>query len=394
MRVFILRRGTLLVLGVLLAATAASAAMVGSFVSVPLPSGRASLTALSCPSNAMCYAVGERARGHASVSMVERWNGHAWSRVSAPAASGATPLAISCSSTTSCMAVGVRGGSRGSRPFAESWNGRSWRVVNTPSLPSFDNSLSGVSCVSSSFCVAVGSTQTQTASQAALVERWNGGRWSAERVAASPKGFLRSVSCASEGDCWAVGMTALSLRSQAPLIVHVGANGSTVAGSPVSKGILGSVSCTSPQACWAVGNERSPFFIGLQGGSWHTLPATNRFGEMLGISCATSLGCVAVGNGLGAFGGSHMGQMVPWAARWDGTTWTALGTPQENGATFSSVACPDASLCLAVGYGRQRPLAARSQPGGAPPQGGTGPSNGAAPPPQPQGPVQPPPPGG
>ena len=81
----------------------------------------------------------------------------------------------------------------------------SWRLVATPPLGGtalFD----GVSCVSPSFCLAVGSRLRRLVSHT-LVERWDGSRWSVVPTSdpADEHSNLRGVSCASPSFCVAVG---------------------------------------------------------------------------------------------------------------------------------------------------------------------------------------------
>jgi hypothetical protein len=65
--------------------------------------------------------------------------------------------------------------------------------------------------------------------------------------------------------------------------------------------------------------------------------------EMSGVSCATAIACVAVGNGGPASGGT--GALVDG---WDGTAWSIQDTPVPAGH-LSGVSCVSASACVAVG---------------------------------------------
>jgi hypothetical protein len=87
------------------------------------------------------------------------------------------------------------------------WDGTDWSIVSSPNAGSND-SLSSVSCLSASECVAVGSTITGSGSES-LVMVWDGTDWS---IVASPNAGtsndgLFSVSCVSASDCVAVGYT-------------------------------------------------------------------------------------------------------------------------------------------------------------------------------------------
>ena len=92
--------------------------------------------------------------------------------------------AVSCVLVRSCMAVG--GGPDG--PLAERWNGAVWTLQSLPG--GVGGGLSEISCSSSTACAAVGAITTITRvgsgshiTSVPLVERWDGRRWSVERIA-------------------------------------------------------------------------------------------------------------------------------------------------------------------------------------------------------------------
>jgi hypothetical protein len=107
------------------------------------------------------------------------------------------------------MAVGLAA-SKHQLGLALSWNGRRWTALRTPTMRgSSGASLSGVSCVSSSMCLAVGQRKTEGSRKTTMVaERWNGSRWNVTPVPALPVSSgtsLVSVSCATADACAAVG---------------------------------------------------------------------------------------------------------------------------------------------------------------------------------------------
>jgi hypothetical protein len=82
---------------------------------------------------------------------------------------------VSCVSPTTCVAVGDYWGAAGiDHTLIESWNGVAWSVVPSPSLAA-ERTLYGVSCSSANWCVAVGTHRTDISmSSRTLVESWNG----------------------------------------------------------------------------------------------------------------------------------------------------------------------------------------------------------------------------
>ena len=69
---------------------------------------------------------------------------------------------------------------------------------------------------------------------------------------------------------------------------------------------------------------------------------------LLGISCATSSSCAAVG--LSGLAGE--GFATARAFTWNGTTWSAASSPQPAGSVWAApqdVSCPSSTVCVAVG---------------------------------------------
>src|SRR5207248_3737018 len=114
---------------------------------------------------------------------------------------------VTCTSASDCWAVGyyvIPG--HGGKTLIEHWNGTAWSIVTSPNgSTTRDNSLSGVTCASVSNCWAVGYYYNGSNPQT-LIEHWNGTAWS---IVTSPNATqndeLSGVSCASASDCWAVG---------------------------------------------------------------------------------------------------------------------------------------------------------------------------------------------
>ena len=95
---------------------------------------------------------------------------------------------VSCSSRNACMLVGDNFG-----PAAASWDGRRRHALTLtdPAPPNATNhtSLYGVSCTSSTSCIAVGSYETATTDNSAsrpFAESWNGAVWSLQATPTPP----------------------------------------------------------------------------------------------------------------------------------------------------------------------------------------------------------------
>src|SRR3954471_14159956 len=85
-----------------------------------------------------------------------------------------------------------------------------WRLQDMPSPPQGVPSFSGVSCPTTTVCVAVGSIDYSDSGGHGhiiqAIERWRDGKWSVEAAPAGTSDtLLRAVSCASTTTCLAVG---------------------------------------------------------------------------------------------------------------------------------------------------------------------------------------------
>lgn len=261
--------------------------------------------------------------------------------------------AVSCVSSTWCTAVGQSG----SRTLVESWDGKSWGVVPGAATGQGVASLNGVSCTSDRFCMAVGSSSSSSNAGGAvrvLVESWDGKRWSVTPgpSLAPAAAALNGVACASAKSCTAVGndgsATLVELwDSSTWSAVH--------SPTPGSYGGFSGVSCATAASCMAVGN----FSYGTGSGSsilpralaeswrsrnWSVVPLRSpSVAHLYAVSC-TSRSCQAVGDYANASG---VAQSL--AESWNGATWSFVPTPRLPTAYLYGVACTTARFCVAVG---------------------------------------------
>ncbi|MDQ1480357.1 MAG: hypothetical protein QOI44_1218, partial [Actinomycetota bacterium] len=176
-----------------------------------------------------------------------------------------------------------------------------WAVTSSPSpLGPTNGSLRGISCPSVTSCFAVGSFHS------VLAQRWNGTRWSNMLVPTpGPNGILRAVFCPTTSNCFAVGESGTNL-----LIERW--NGTT----------------------WSIVSTANP-------------PGAT-IGSLEGVSCRGAADCYAVGS---AGTGSGTNTLIE---HWDGTSWSVVASPNPGGSAFvselTSVRCPLATMCVAVGF--------------------------------------------
>ena len=336
---------------------------------VPSPSVRGTvgneLLGASCPLAGSCTAVGYYYTAGVSQTLIASENGAAgWSLVPSPNPGPGVDIVnellqgVSCISSSFCVAVGHGEGyglgRHRSQTLIESWDGASWSIAPSPN-PGIGNSLGGVSCVSSSFCVAVGSYAGITFGFRTLVESWDGSTWS---VVPSPNpnpgtyDVLNSVSCVSATYCSAVGEY-YDGNNQFTLIESWdGSTWSIVPSpSPGSYPVLSSVSCVSATYCSAVGeyydgNNEVTLIESWDGSTWSVVPSPNP-GEyrntLNGVSCASPTFCVAAG-----YYGAGPSQTL--IESWDGVSWTVVPSPSPGTESLlNGVSCASASACVAVG---------------------------------------------
>ena len=165
-----------------------------TFPLVPSPAPASVLQTVSCVSRTSCLAVGDTTTSgdHGIIFgklFAETWNGSTWRMVPIADPTRATLAKMSCASARSCFAVGYRIPVTGPlyRAISEHWNGKQWSYVR-PRRPQRLSQLLGVSCPGPRNCWAAGWTGPhQSVSQRALIEHWNGTRWSTRPLPGTPR---------------------------------------------------------------------------------------------------------------------------------------------------------------------------------------------------------------
>ena len=281
---------------------------------------------MACVKASFCFAVGAsalRASGLDSASrpLIERWNGTKWSIVSSSGGKGAALHGVTCRSTTFCIAVGLQGqtGPGVGKTLALRWNGTKWSILATPN-PSGSNganfaALNDVACSSTTNCKAMGYSSAGNGVYPTLAERWNGTKWS---IVASPNlsvggtGEWTGVACPSASMCMAVGQDGIGLINRPNL----------------------------ETARW-------------NGTKWALLPTPSPASAYTGLAAVS---CVGASNCFGV-GWSRTGSVfdpIPTKTlveHWNGTKWAII--PSTVGGTTNSqlygISCTKGSSCIAVG---------------------------------------------
>ena len=229
-----------------------------------------SLLDVTCTSATYCVAVGNyedppnftTGASSPTETLIETWNGSSWSLDTStdPSSTFNYLFGISCASSTSCVTVGFYDNSSGVfQTLAEYWNGASWSTMaSQDSSSSEDNYLFGVSCTSSTSCTAVGNYIDSSGVSQTLTEYWNGASWStvsSQDSSSSDNNYLNGVSCTSSSNCMAVGNYIASGVTYTLTESFNGASWSIDTSTNPSSvlNILYGVYCSSSSSCLATG---------------------------------------------------------------------------------------------------------------------------------------------
>ncbi len=182
----------------------------------PSPGGQNTLSAIAATSASNAWAVGNLQGAHAFRALIEHWNGASW-HTQLPAQPGGSThpdvlLAVGASSAGDAWAVGDYGTGHGRLTLIEHWNGTAWTQAPSPSPggPSHVSVLTSIAVVSATKAWAVGYYQTPKTGRQTLIAAWNGKAW--QRMPSSNPGpshqaQLSSVTATTASNAWAVGFT-------------------------------------------------------------------------------------------------------------------------------------------------------------------------------------------
>ena len=222
------------------------------------------LVGVACISPSECWAAGSNDDSNGvGQTLIERWDGTSWTIVDSPNPSGSNSFqAVTCASPSppeECWAVGQTVTSLGrAQTLVEEWDGSAWSLVSSPNSGNYDD-LRGVTCASHGDCWAVGNYSGVTNDQT-LIEHWNGVLWaivSSPNTSTMQNNYLLAVACASASDCSAVGYYANGSFLTQTLIEQWDGNLWTIVSSPNPSGAQNSqlmgVTCASLAQRWAAG---------------------------------------------------------------------------------------------------------------------------------------------
>lgn len=250
---------------------------------------------------------------------------------------------VSCASTSFCVAVG------GNNTIASSTNptggASAWRIVRpgggfaepfaeTSSTTFGGGQIRGVSCPTPGLCVGAsfeGDVYSST-DPSGPATAWKVVPLTADN---EPNIHMGGISCPTTSFCAAVGYGGKVVTSTNP----TGERAAWTVTELATPYDLRGVSCSSPALCVAVGNEGSVLVsTNPTGGpaAWASVGAPGREGSMNGASCPTAELCVT----------GNAGRMILSTTPAAAASWRV--TPAGTGLPVKGVSCPTPTACAAV----------------------------------------------
>jgi hypothetical protein len=314
--------------------------------SAPTSSAGGVLLSVSCPSTAVCVAVGAGGNALSNTGLIEMSTDGGLSFTDEPVPSGTPELnGVTCYDTLHCVAVG------GSTVLVSADGGANW------SLESAGSFLSSVVCFSDAHCIAGGRSD-------AVVTSDGGMTWQ-ESVGTAP--MSAAIGCTS-AFCASVGLGLFfstdSGTTWQPFGVPGGVNGA-----------LTGVACQPLNpTCIMVGSNAqgidnptapaSAFMSTNNGQSWIDISSSFPSGtsEMVQADCPTDNTCYAFGFPTTS-GGAQVGALTDDS----GLTWASASGPTSvspadanglDGYALQYLSCASATTCVVVGTHASGPAAA------------------------------------
>jgi hypothetical protein len=179
-------------------------------------SGDNRLLGMAAVSATNIWAVGfskvDNKTGTPTRTLVERYDGSTWSAVASPNRGPSTSdqlLSIVATSATDLWAVGRSVTAGVTQTLIEHYNGLAWSIATSPNASGSENTLYGVAALSPSSAWAVGDWTDGTGARRTSALQWDGAVWTSIPGATlgpgSTGGVLFSVSAVSPRNVWAVG---------------------------------------------------------------------------------------------------------------------------------------------------------------------------------------------
>ena len=278
--------------------------------------------------------------GAINETLTEHWNGTAWKLVSSPNVGtlGSSLFAVSTASSKDVWAVGTVQTSssvNGNRTLIEHWNGTAWSVVPSPNPSNEGDDLTGVAALSATNAWAVGFFENnQMSALQPIILHWNGTAWSLFPNIPNIGMIVEAITARSATDIWAVGSDAGETTN---IALHFNGTQWSITSSanfPSSQQIISGVAAPAANDAWIVGSFAppnvgaflQPLALHWNGKTWSMVPTPNPspFNNRLRAVAAISTSDVrAVGQANTPDGLN----LVTLIEHWNGKQWSIVASP-------------------------------------------------------------------
>lgn len=231
----------------------------------PIPGAETYLTGVAAISSTDMWAVGYTSEAIGVGTVTEHWDGTRWTVVPSPrAGTGGDLVSVAAASASDVWAVGTYYDEKEGiwETLIEHWDGTSWSIVPSPSPGTYRNDLQSVAVISSNDVWAAGEHSSGDGDRT-LVEHWDGHTW---EVVPSPNvatgysttNVLRSLAAVSASDIWAAGMfqnVDTNVHQHRTLLEHWDGSSWTLvsAPSPGASAELNGIGALPTGQVWAAG---------------------------------------------------------------------------------------------------------------------------------------------
>jgi hypothetical protein len=273
-------------------------------------------------------------------TLAEHWNGTAWSIVPSPnvGTMGSSLSAVSAASSKDVWAVGTvqtDDSANGNRTLIEHWNGSAWSVVPSPNPSSRSDNLTGVAAISATNAWAVGWYENDEQSALLpIISHWDGTSWSLAPSIPAISMITTAITTRSATDIWVVGHDPGETSSIALHFNGQQWSNTSATGFSSSQVIIRGVAAPASNNAWMVGSFTpavvgaylQPLALHWNGTTWSMVtvpnpsPYTNQLFAVASIS-TTDVWAVGQEN---TPDGLNLHTLVE---HWNGKQWAIVASP-------------------------------------------------------------------
>jgi len=271
-------------------------------------------------------------------TLTEHWNGTRWSVVPSPNVGSSSNVLVGVArvpGSTLIWAVGYTQDIHGkASTLTEQWDGTSWNVIPSPNVGLGDAVLQKVTAISASDIWAVGYYTPSINTQQALIEHWDGTSWNivpAPNIGSGSNALVGITQVPGTTQVWAVGYYTTNTNTEQALVEQWDGTSWNVLPTPNITSILHGVTAISASNIWAVGNTTNGTLTEQWNGtSWNIVPSPSvgSFNAVIAIS-ANNIWAV----GYYSISGNGSRTLTE---QWNGTNWNIVPSPSP-GSTINDL---------------------------------------------------------